>query len=446
MTNTKTVKIEDLLINPENYRYEPVGDEEAAIKNIVDDQGNKKLYSLALDIMTYNLNPTDQIIISPWQHDKTKYIVLEGNRRAVVLKFLVNPDRIRDNGLKKKFEDLKKQHQNKIITNVECIYYDDPKEADHWIALKHGLGNEGAGTEKWTSVQKNRYEQKNNGTPSIALQVLSFLESSPYISTDTKDKMKDVKLTNLDRLLSDPDIRNAIGINYSDGELKTEIDGKEIAKTLEKIVTDCIDPNFTVKTIYSKKDRQDYIKSLPKDALPDKSKTSEKLWALLQPTNNTGTVAKKIKVNPKNRQKLIPKTCNISIDNPKINSIYHELKKIPIENYVNATAALFRVFVELSIDHFCEKNEIPTEKTGKFISLKDKASAVAEMLEKQHKVNSYKLKGIRTAASEQYGVLGIKTWQAFLHNKDFAPTAQYLTTTWDNIQEFIEKLWEASNS
>lgn len=91
MAKLKEINIEDLHINTDNFRFEPVESQKDAIAKMLEDQG-EKLVNLAKHILENGLNPTDKIVVSPSHHDRTKFNVLEGNRRVIVLKLINNPN------------------------------------------------------------------------------------------------------------------------------------------------------------------------------------------------------------------------------------------------------------------------------------------------------------------------------------------------------------------
>lgn len=53
------------------------------------------------------------------------------------------------------------------------------------------------------------------------------------------------------------------------------------------------------------------------------------------------------------------------------------------------------------------------------------------------------LKGIRSAVNNQHDILSMDTFNAYVHNRHLSPIAKNLITSWDNIQIFISKLWQA---
>jgi hypothetical protein len=129
MATSRLIKITDLLVNSENYRFSPVAGQREAIERMVEDQG-EKLFNLADHILTHGLNPNDRVQVALSGHDKTKFIVLEGNRRTVALKVLQNPDLLDLEGqvsLRKRFKKLHDDNKPKLITEIECTVYNEPQ-------------------------------------------------------------------------------------------------------------------------------------------------------------------------------------------------------------------------------------------------------------------------------------------------------------------------------
>lgn len=445
MAKRKKINLSNLQLNTENYRFEPAESQEEAIEKIIENQGNNKLLNLTKDIIENWLNPHDDIIVYPSSHNKTKYNILEGNRRITVIKLLKNPELI--NGqkyslLKRQFKKLHEGFKAKIKTKIDCFVYDDPKEAEHWIGVKHGYGIGGVGTENWDPIQRYRFEEKTQGKSALLLQIIKRMKNSPHVSEDIKNKLKDLKVTNLGRLISDPQVRDFLGIFVEDGNIKSEIEEKEVMRCLSQIIKDLSEQSFNVKKIYTKVEREDYLKSFPKTSRPNK-KNKKRIWQFKGKPYTTKSRTSKPRPNPKDREKLIPRECVLIINNkyPKINRIYHELLDLNINEFTNAVAVLFRVFIELSLDAYIEKNKIRTTKLNRDSILRKKINGAINDLEKKG-IEKYFFKGIKTAVNTENDLLSTDTWNAYLHNDKFSPSVKHLITTWDNIQPFIEKVWE----
>lgn len=446
MAKTAKIKLTDLQINTENYRFEPVASQKEAIDKMIHDQGDR-LYYLAQHIIENDLNPNDKIQVVVSNHDSTKYNVVEGNRRTVALKLLNSPDTIDSTdgiGLRKKFRKLHDENKSKIIKQIECTVYDNPSEADKWIKIKHAGQVNGAGTVPWTSQQVQRFEEKVEGKSSLALQTIKILEDSPDVPQNIKDSLVDLKVTNLERLLSDPDVRDLLGVEINNGIIQSETEQKEVIKGLTQVAKDLLNPSFNVKKIYTKDDRRDYLKNFPKSSKPNLKKKSAKPWQFNKAaTVSTSKNNKKNKSNPKERKKLIPKSCIIPISNPRVNAIYHELQAIDVIKFANAVAVLYRVFIELSIDSYIEEHSLvgtpSAAKSG--MDFQQKINVVANHLDSKKMADAAITKGIKAAIKDKNDILGIDTWHAYVHNNRFSPKAQNLIITWDNIQQFIIIVW-----
>ena len=102
---TKKVKIEDLLLDPNNYRFHDL----KGWKAIKDDrfheekiQDNTKrllrttpsfeLNLLKDSIRTNGFVPLEQIVIRPYGPDSSKFVVVEGNRRISALQWLLEDE------------------------------------------------------------------------------------------------------------------------------------------------------------------------------------------------------------------------------------------------------------------------------------------------------------------------------------------------------------------
>ncbi len=448
MTKTQKIKLNDLHINTENYRFDPVASQKEAIDKMVDDQGDK-LFNLAEHIIQNGLNPNAKVQVVVSNHDNTKYNVLEGNRRIVALKLLNHPDLLDGSNrlaLKNKFSKLHDENKEKILKEIECTIYDDPKEADVWIGLKHGYGKTGTSTDEWDPIQKGRFEEQIEGKSSIVLQTIKLLQNSPDVPSDIKSNLSNLKVTNLERLILDPDVRDFLGVEINNGVLQSKVNEKEVIKGLSQITKDLLDPKFKVQRIYTKEDRTDYINKFPKESKPNKSIKATKPWQINGSSSTpTPQPTPKPKPIPKQRKSLIPKNCLLKIKNPKVNSIYHELQKLNLSKFTNIAAISLRVFIENSMDCFIEEKNLTATITGKPLNkdshLHTKITEVANYLENNKLADKNICKYIRNVITIKTDLLGIETLNAYVHNENFSPIPSHLTTSWDNIQPFIEKVW-----
>ncbi len=458
----KNVKLTSLFVNTENYRFEPLSSQKEAIDKMVEDQGDK-LYLLVDDIITNGLSPVDLIIVTP-SEDDNKYIVLEGNRRITSLKLLNNPTLINDGYalLRKKFQKLQKDKSDVIskFKSINCAVFENPAEADIWIKRKHSGELNGIGTVTWNAQQKQRFEEKTEGKSSIPLQIITLLKSQDNVPENIKDSLSKLNITNLQRLISDPYVREHLGLEINNGTLVSKIQISEVIKGLLKVVTDILNPEFKVADIYNREKRKQYIDGFEKEQRPDLSNETSSQWSVRdfvnddkqsQLNNNPDETQSNKSKKSKTRTSLIPKKLLLYIDNPKLNKIFEELKQIPVKTCPNASSVLLRVFLELSVDAYLEKydlvrnNAITACSSGE--SLQGKVGKTLNHMTNQLGIMSNDLsKGIRSEINDKNSVLSVESLNAYVHNEFFYPKADNLIVGWDNIETFFVLLWDSINN
>lgn len=257
---TKVLPIGKLIVNPENFRFNPVENQEQAIVEMVIRQGDK-LIVLIEDILKNGLNPTDLCIVFPRENN---YIVLEGNRRITSLKLISNPKILKniDNKLYTKLIKLLNRYPKKTDQNITCIIPNKESEADKWIKLKHTGENNGKGAVRWDNQAIARFNKRVTGKEQLSLQIINFVKNSSEFDKEIKKNIDKVSLTNIDRLISDPIVRETIGLKLKDKRLLRLYPNEELKKPLTKILNDLINKNIVVTDIYTKDDRIDYMLSL----------------------------------------------------------------------------------------------------------------------------------------------------------------------------------------
>lgn len=444
----KEINLTDLYLDIDNPRFPILSNQVDVIQRIVANQEKEnKLLNLAKDIVDNGLNPAEPIIVSPDKADNRKYIVLEGNRRICCLKILGNPDLVKASSptFIKKLKILSEDYKKLPIKKIDCVVYINRAKANRWIKLKHTGENAGVGTVSWDAQAVARFNQKVEGKYSIALQAIDFLKDSQAVAEETKKRLDKISITNFERLLSDPNVQQVIGVKVSQGKIQTHLEDKEVVKGLTKIVTDLTekaDKKIKVKDIYNKDKRKDYIETFKKGDIPDKTKKTKSTWEFSTKKTYPATSSVSKRSNPlsTSRSTTIPRDCILKIKEPKINKIYSELKDLNIDTYINASSVLLRVFIELSVDYYLESQKIPN--INKDSKLRHKVEKVADYLESNSLLDKHKLKGIRVAVNNQNNPLSIDSFNAYVHNRNFSGTADVIKVSWDNFQPFIEKIWD----
>ncbi len=441
---TKTINVTLLLLNQRNPRFDIQQGQREAIKIMLQDQGDK-LFRLANDIVESGTNPSDLPMVRPSEKDKNMYEVLEGNRRITAIKILIEPELanlVGSEAIAKRYKELSKAFRKNPIDKLNCVIFSNDDSPDHWVELKHTGENQGVGTVGWDGTAKARFRERR-GRPNPALQVLDFIQDNAKLDRKTQKSLdnKNVSVTNLNRLLGDPYVRDFLGLEIEDGTVHAKLNPKEMIKGLTKIIKDLANKEITVSDIYHKGDREEYIEDFPRQFIPNHKNSSDKKWPLHSPIESTTTPKKQKKRSKQlsiDRKQTIPSTCILSIDDNRINKIYRELKNLSVEGFENCAAVMIRVFFEFSIDNYIEQNNINVPVKAK---LNTKFENVVSQIKQKNLLSDDKLKPVTVAMGNKHGLLSVHTFNAYVHNRHFSPIANELKTTWDNIQPFMQVLW-----
>ena len=450
MADQKKLKLKSLWINTENYRFEPTESQAEAIAVMVEDQ-NEKLYNIAESISQNGMNPIDLAIVTDLPNHAGKFLVLEGNRRITALKLWTNPSLLKDtsasSGLKKKFDSLNTKAADKIPDTIDCVFFNDPTEADKWIKLKHTGENSGVGTVSWDGQQAARYQVRVGEKSSPGLQVLEYLKAVGAFDPALRAKLPEVRVTTLTRLVTDKDIQKVLGISIESGQVTSTLPEVEVLKGYTQVVKDLLTKGFSVKKVYTKEQREQYANNFPAASRPNLTTSTGTPWTSnpSKPSVPTppASPATKVKKSSTERTKVIPKNCNISISNPKVNGVYDELQRLHLSEFIYAASALFRVFIELSFDIYIEEYTLTTApssaKSGTALQTKG-FQVVNHMKTKGWSDDGISL-GIRNLLSGKDSILSLETLHGYLHNHRVSPTDDTLKKVWDSIQDFIIILW-----
>lgn len=275
---------------------------------------------------------------------------------------------------------------------------------------------------------------------------------------DLPESMKDQVLgknyvTNFIRVVASGPAKEKYGLSINDnGELDIKNpDFKEELKVIAHNVLNGEDFNGNLinsRSLNKVREIKNYIHSIGKNDVKKvdeaiKTNTTENIFGDENITIGTGS-KKKILKKSTNRSYLIPQTCRLTIVENKINNIYRELrgdlllddsnKAVP-----NAVGVLFRVFLEISIDYFLEKEGSVLPKETR---LAGKITKCTEFLEIKGIANSKQLVNIRKVATDPKSILGIQNFHDYVHSYKTSPSPNDLKSKWDNLEEFFQILWD----
>jgi len=316
-----------------------------------------KLRVLAQDIVQYGTDPSTLPIVIPQAGDTGRHIVLEGNRRLAALRVLENAESVAsvvESGLLRQLRKLSKEYSVDPIESISCVLFKDRTEANHWIELRHTGEAGGAGILRWGSYEAERFRARSGVSPPH-IQALDFLQRHHDLSEETRKKLP---VTTFRRLIEAPSVRQKIGVELQNRVLYLLASEDRVAKAMMHIVNDLASKTTKVGQVYNKKQRDKYAADLPSDIVVTPTMKSGNGIAASEAgtgakPKTSGGAATRI---PKKRIHLTPRDWVSNIPSGRVKNIEVELRKMTLDDHANAISVLFRVFLELSVDSYLEKN------------------------------------------------------------------------------------------
>jgi len=439
MAEIESIAPSNLQLDAENPRLDKANQGQRETLRALATEQKRKLVLLAKDIVEHGLNPSDLPIVTPHGTDRSKYTVLEGNRRIAALKALEAPDTLVgaiDAGLLLKLRELSKQYLSDPEDLISCLVVKNASEAAHWIKLRHTGENEGIGIVQWGSQESSRFDARTGGVAQPEIQVLDFLEKEHYL---TAAERAAVPATSLRRLIGTPAVRQKVGITLEKGSVHVMADRKKVGKALAWVAKDLSSGATKTDDIYTADKRAAYANKLPPSVAvaPTKAKGT-KIGESSDGAVKKASAKKVRKLKP--RAKLIPPDCVLHVVGDRMKLIEHELRTMAIEDYPNAIAVLFRVFFELSVDHYLDNNAV----SG--VTVRDKlivkTQKVTEDLVKRKKLDDQQAKPVRKACiKNSYLAPSIPVMHEYVHNEWAFPQPGDLRAYWSNLQPFFAAIW-----
>ena len=323
---------------------------------------------------------------------------------------------------------------------------------------------------RWDNVQKSRFLASKTGKDSKAVQLIDFMKVATEGDAEFAEQLGKVKATNLERLISTPEVCSDLGLLYNHGEFTSKYEWEEVLKGLKAIVKRLSQDDFNVSQIYHKDDRLFFMGRIPPEELPDTSKRTIDTWLLKDYKSQSGVQGKLGGKNddtttetadektagtdndqrPTKRWHFVPDGLKLTIPNERSNRILSELKQMSHVAMPNACAVMMRVFLELSVDcyleefHLLKNGAVSASKDSR--DLKQKTNEVInQMIQQKIYLDQAKAKGIRTEVNNDKSVFSIDTMNAYVHNLSFNPIPETLMLSWDNMEPFIVAVWKAIN-
>lgn len=357
-----------------------------------------KIESFAREIVSeFDLPQIEKIVVYLF---KDRNIVLEGNRRIVVYKLLVDPYLTNDYNVQNFFIELSSRIKINNLFQLEVLVTSDKDMGLRYVDRKHTKHNNEVG---WGEQERHNYKVRR-GSASAKTEVFRYELGKLVRKLDLPEEIKEAILgkgvvTTFYRLIDSEPAINALGFQKNDdGTIKIK-NLKKFNDRLKVIVFDLaakrfidgqkLDSRFLNKTEQKEKYLQfvgDSDKKRVEREIKNNTATDifgNKIFSL--PTSKSSSI-----YNATTRKYLSlidPIFLLPDVNSDKIKEIFRELQKVSLESCPTANALLLRTLMEISVAEFAVKFNIKSEKNGYFVtesgkfkeSLKEKIDYISEI-------------------------------------------------------------------
>jgi hypothetical protein len=347
-------------------------------------------------------------------------------------------------GVRKQLEDTARTFVPEKVEPIACFDVASRDKAKHWLTLRHTGANEGEGVVDWNATARSRFL---GGEP--ALEVLRFVRDYGGLTEAELEKIERRGLTTLRRLIESPSVRQRIGIDVKDGVIRSGLPAEELIKPLRRFVVDIAGGELDSRKLHTIQDQANYVDGLDADISPNLAKagTPRRIDEIVpaRETNRPTKPRPKPTPDPSSRSYLIPRSAPLNIVDPKIGAIVTELKKLRVDTFPYAASVLFRVFLELSTDHYMNANGLAVD-----VKIPNRRSVPKKLRSKVDEVINHLINvgagkkdfdGIRRALGDRQSPLSIDLQHGYVHNLYVIPKSRDLLASWDEARPYFEGIW-----
>ncbi|MDQ2177080.1 ParB/Srx family N-terminal domain-containing protein [Marinifilum sp. D714] len=360
--------------------------EKQIINHLIEEEG---LIGLARSISKHGYWPNEMPYIVK---ERSRFVVIEGNRRVSACKVLLDP-MLAPKNKQKTFINLAKNIKPALLKKIESIIAPSRDDVDIIIEARHTNPQ----IKPWGVIKKARFYyykltqgetieslEKKFQTNEITAYVSRYFMYEETKKLDLNGELKEklnnetsFPLTNLERIFNFKSGKKFLGVSFNpDGTFNRHIPEDEYTNRLKFIVEGLLENKFNSRTMNKDKELKSYLEDFFNNGTFDSSIKMDKEninvtlneigqegleSSLPLEDQNTSTKSKrKPKLTRKNY--LIPKEfiCNTGII--RIDTIADELQnKLSLDKMPNAAAILFRSFLDMITYRYILSNDLLPE-------------------------------------------------------------------------------------
>lgn len=436
------VAVGKLHFDPINPRRDPMEDEAEIRKVLCNDEGVR---NLAAHIAKYGLNPLKRIAVVAHLQLSNHYVVHEGNRRLCALQLLRDPERAPDPAARRFFQKLVDDGAQRPA-EVPCEFFENPEDTRVWKSVEHEGEQGGIGTVDWDATQQarhNRLGEKDKTRPKNqnqqALAVLDYAEARGLL---TRNERKTIAITTITRYLTNPLVRDAIGLlNHSD--LTTNAEPAAFDAALRRFLRDSLptsDPSKKpdVHSRSSSDERKDYARKLRDEEIAPAVRTRSAYVPCCSPlpasTASPSSSRGRSVTSPDKRRVLIPSGFRVAIIDSVLGRLVVEGKGLDPDCFNFASVFLTRAVLERLVILYARKYSLKRPPRDLHVTI---GNCVAHGESATPPIPKSIATVMRKAASDEHVSYSPHSMGASVHG-NVIPTEKDIKRIWDTWQPAFE--------
>lgn len=342
--------------------------------------------------------PYDPIVVWKNKTDNT-FCVAEGNRRVLALKLLLKPERA-PKPIRSKVASWASAIDKEAIKKIFVIVAPSLDEVKWYINERH---NSSSLQKSWSRLQQQRwvydlYKMYNGDIDRIVadtsmdktlvesdiriLKLLDLLKLPEVRNTLSPDIYEQAishrfPITILERFFNYSDVRNSWNISFDGIDVKINSDRQSFCDAYSELIRRIItgDGDVKINTRMTAEQAPEILKSLPSviasdaDMMTDlavpctSNKVSETKEKSSRATKKEEPVIVKGNID---RPKLVLPIYELNSVDARLNTLFNELKKIPLASYPTCVSVSMRVFLDITVRLFIERKNWTGEVCTKF--------------------------------------------------------------------------------
>ena len=437
----KEIPLSNLDLDCENPRHGPVADQRAALARLIVDQRDK-IVRIAVDIHDYGLSPAQLFIVIPGEAGR--FTVLDGNRRLAAMRILEDPRLLPAELHTAEFiraTSEPRSHPGAVM----CAVLPNRDDARPWLDRSHGGQLSGVGPIPWSSAAKYRFDPNpsSRGHTASAIRVLDWLrlqlEPADPVHANL-DIVESDRVTNLGRLVGDPDIRDFIGFDFQSGIVVLNDDTSAVVRRLLTIIRD-LAGDTTVTQLKQKGDRRFYANKMLQDDIhrtPDSDILPED--PARDPTTDPGETETPATDTPKKRRR--PQTpahpfadVDIGPLHPRIQQLTDEVRRLEPDKFPNAIAVLLRAIIELTVTEYLHAHGRQPGQDKKLPTRIRDAMQTLGITD-----GDARFQPLRTKLKERDSIISVPNLHQYVHNVNAVPGKSDLDSIAFAYRPLLEKI------